>query len=108
MKILKVVVAATLGLLGVVAIAAFTGQGGKGAASVVDANGNLRVPAHYRTTYQFLGSWAIAAGNGHGSKGMHIVRSRYQTIISRHRCFAHEEVWREAGRLQLYVESEQY
>ena len=28
---------------------------------VVDANGNLRVSVDYRTAYQFLGSWAVAA-----------------------------------------------
>ena len=29
----------------------------QGAGAVVDANGNLKVPADYRTSYQFLGSW---------------------------------------------------
>ncbi len=46
---------------------------GQGAEAVVDPNGNLRVPADYRTSYQFLGSWAIAADKGQGSKEMHIV-----------------------------------
>lgn len=42
--------------------------------SVVDAHGNLRVPANYRTSYQFLGSWAIAADKGvQGSKQIHDV-----------------------------------
>ena len=42
--------------------------------AVVDAHGNLRVPADYRTTYQFLGSWAIAADKGSlGSKQIHDV-----------------------------------
>jgi hypothetical protein len=40
---------------------------------VVDANGNLRVPENYRTLYQALGSWAIAADSGRGSKEMHEV-----------------------------------
>jgi hypothetical protein len=40
---------------------------------VVDANGNLRVPADYRTAYQFLGSWAVAADQGQGSKEVHVV-----------------------------------
>jgi hypothetical protein len=40
---------------------------------VVDANGNLRVPADYRTAYQFLGSWAVAADQGQGSKDVHVV-----------------------------------
>ena len=42
-------------------------------ASVVDANGNLRVPESYRTRYQPLGSWAIAADSGRSSKEMHEV-----------------------------------
>ena len=42
--------------------------------TIVDARGNLRVPANYRTTYQFLGSWAIAADKGvQGSKQIHDV-----------------------------------
>jgi hypothetical protein len=39
----------------------------KGAGAVVDANGNLKVPPDYRTSYQFLGSWAIASDKGKGS-----------------------------------------
>jgi hypothetical protein len=31
------------------------------AQAAVDAQGNLRVPEDYRTAYQFLGAWAIAA-----------------------------------------------
>jgi hypothetical protein len=42
-------------------------------ASVVDATGNLRVPENYRTLYQPLGSWAIAADSGRSSKEMHDV-----------------------------------
>jgi len=42
-------------------------------ANVVDAAGHLRVPADYRTRYQALGSWAIAADSGQGSKEMHAV-----------------------------------
>jgi len=42
-------------------------------ASVVDANGNLRVPENYRMRYQPLGSWAIAADSGRSSKEMHEV-----------------------------------
>jgi hypothetical protein len=47
--------------------------GGVNQASVVDANGNLRVPDSYRTLYQPLGSWAIAADSGRSSKEMHEV-----------------------------------
>jgi hypothetical protein len=42
-------------------------------AHVVDAKGNLRVPENYRTLYQPLGTWAIAADSGRGSKEMHEV-----------------------------------
>jgi hypothetical protein len=42
-------------------------------ANVVDAAGHLRVPADYRTLYQALGSWAIAADSGQGSKEMRTV-----------------------------------
>jgi|SRR5690348_12120032 len=41
--------------------------------AAVDANGNLHVPADYRTSYQFLGSWAVANDKGQGSKGLHVV-----------------------------------
>src|SRR6516165_10075784 len=40
---------------------------------VVDASGNLRVPGDYRTAYQFLGGWAVAADQGPGSKEIHLV-----------------------------------
>jgi hypothetical protein len=43
------------------------------AATIVDAGGNLHVPPDYRTTYQMLGSWAIAADDGRGSKDFHVV-----------------------------------
>ena len=43
--------------------------------AVDDAEGNLHVPATYRTAYQYLGSWAIAADQGQGSKELHAVYS---------------------------------
>lgn len=52
------------------------------AAAVVDDKGNLRVPADYRTTYQTLGSWAVAADKGQGSKEMHIVYASPGTIAA--------------------------
>ena len=48
-------------------------RGGVAQAHVVDAKGNLRVPENYRTVYQPLGTWAIAADSGRGSKEMHEV-----------------------------------
>lgn len=81
---MKVLIGIGLGILGLSAIASVAARGDKldpGAAaqrskakeSVVDASGNLRVPTDYRTTYQFLGSWAIAADSGKGSKQLHEV-----------------------------------
>lgn len=50
--------------------------------AVVDASGNLRVPADYRAVYQFLGSWAVAANQGQGSKEIHVVYASPETIAS--------------------------
>ena len=44
-------------------------------ASVVDSHGNLHVPHAYRATYQYLGSWAVAADQVPGAKELHIVYS---------------------------------
>ena len=49
---------------------------------MVDANGNLRVPADYRAVYQFLGSWAVAADQGQGSKEVHVVYASPDTIAA--------------------------
>ena len=50
--------------------------------AVVDANGNLRVPADYRAVYQFLGSWAVAADQGQGSKEIHVVYAAPDAIAA--------------------------
>jgi hypothetical protein len=50
--------------------------------AVVDAQGNLRVPEDYRTAYQFLGAWAIAADQGVGSKELHVVYASPGTIAA--------------------------
>jgi hypothetical protein len=44
--------------------------------------GNLRVPEDYRTTYQLLGSWAVAADAGRGSKELHVVYASPGTITA--------------------------
>jgi Cytochrome P460 len=49
---------------------------------VVDADGNLRVPADYRTAYQFLGTWAVAADKGQGSQDLHDVYASPGTIAA--------------------------
>ena len=56
-------------------------QGPKSEA-VEDASGNLRVPDDYRTTYEALGSWALAADQGPGSKNLHIVYASPGTIAA--------------------------
>jgi hypothetical protein len=45
----------------------------KATASVVDSKGNLSVPHGYHATYQYLGSWAVAADQGPGAKELHVV-----------------------------------
>jgi hypothetical protein len=52
------------------------------AESVADASGNLHVPHDYRATYQFLGSWAVAADQGQGAKQLHIVYASPGTVAA--------------------------
>lgn len=52
------------------------------AGAVVDTNGNLRVPADYRTSYQFLGSWAVADGVGKSPTQLHVVYASTGTIAA--------------------------
>jgi hypothetical protein len=49
---------------------------------VVAADGTLRMPSDYRTTYQFMGSWAIAADQDKGSKEIHVVYASPGTIAA--------------------------
>ena len=44
-----------------------------GTGAIADAEGALRVPADYRSIYQYLGTWAVAADHGEGSKQLHDV-----------------------------------
>jgi hypothetical protein len=71
-RILKSVVALAVALaaagFGVLTAGAQTATDG-----VVDAAGNLRVPFDYRNEYQYLGTWAVAADQGAGSKELHVV-----------------------------------
>jgi hypothetical protein len=48
--------------------------------AAVDATGKLHVPDDYRTAYQLLGSWAVAADHGQGSKEFHVVYASPGTI----------------------------
>jgi cytochrome P460 len=52
--------------------------------AVVDTQGNLHVPSSYRTAYEFLGAWAIAADKGLGSSQLHNVYSTPGTIAAYH------------------------
>jgi hypothetical protein len=88
MEKLSVIGVGIAGLLATVSVAALgqmgstVGTNGQKAEAVVDASGNLRVPADYRTTYQSLGTWAVAADQGEGSKELHIVYSSPGTIAA--------------------------
>jgi hypothetical protein len=61
MKAIHAIVLTSLILLPINWQPAMTATNDPKAAKVVDASGNLRVPGDYRTAYQFLGSWAVAA-----------------------------------------------
>ena len=41
--------------------------------AIADADSALRVPADYRSMYEYLGTWAVAADKGEGSKQLHSV-----------------------------------
>jgi hypothetical protein len=43
------------------------------AGGAVAGDGTIRVPGDYRDAYQYLGTWAVAAGAGEGSAEFHIV-----------------------------------
>jgi hypothetical protein len=88
MKIISVV---GIGMAGVSAVVAIAAQGqmdttasrnGSNGEAVVDDAGNLHVPDAYRTTYQLLGSWAVAANQGQGSKELHVVYASPGTIAA--------------------------
>ena len=76
------------GLLVMVAVIA-NGQMGSLAANselkaeaIADPEGNLHVPAAYRTTYEFLGTWAVASDQGQGSQELHVVYASPGTIAA--------------------------
>jgi hypothetical protein len=78
---MRIVGALGVALAGLSVIGAVTAYGqidtrsqyGGTTAAAVDDKGHLRVPADYQTAYQMLGSWAVAADDGPGSKEMHVV-----------------------------------
>lgn len=69
----RVIASAFIGALAIMSITLRVSAGDISPQQVVDQNGNLKVPTNYRSDFQYLGSWAVAADDGHGSKQMHIV-----------------------------------
>ena len=53
-----------------------------GTGAIADAEGTLRVPADYRSIYQYLGTWAVAADHGEGSKQLHEVYASPGTVAA--------------------------
>lgn len=89
MRIYKILVISVAGLLVAASVAAHRNHMRRSAAAegqkdeaVVDAKGNLRVPDNYQTSYQFLGSWAIANEKGKGSQDLHVVYASPGTIAA--------------------------
>ena len=70
---ISAVVTATIALVGYGHVKVTALANPSYAASVDGADGNLRVPDNYRTTYELLGSWAVATDEGRGSKELHVV-----------------------------------
>jgi hypothetical protein len=54
-------------------VASLAAAAPKPTSPIADAAGNLHVPSNYASAYEYLGSWAVAADKGAGSKEMHIV-----------------------------------
>src|SRR5262249_10484929 len=75
-------VAGLAGLLAIVALAAYGGMDTTASRDLADDAGNLHVPDTYRTTYELLGSWAVAADQGQGSKQLHVVYASPGTIAA--------------------------
>src|SRR6516164_8897412 len=81
-------VAGLAGLLAIVVLAAYGGMDTTASRdlskrkAVADDAGNLHVPDTYPTTYELLGSWAVAADQGQGSKQLHVVYASPGTIRS--------------------------
>jgi hypothetical protein len=88
MKTINVAGICIAGISAMVSIAVYgqtdttASSNGPKAETVADAIGNLHVPDAYRTIYQSLGSWAVAADQGQGSKELHVVYASPGTIAS--------------------------
>jgi hypothetical protein len=79
MRAIRVFSLSISGIGAIIAIAALSSMqataisGASQTEAAVDAGGNLHVPRDYQTTYQPLGSWAVAADEGRGAKELHVV-----------------------------------
>jgi hypothetical protein len=105
MRSVKVIVGASIAAISVMVAVAAVGQidtsarsDGPKVEAVVDAAGNMRVPDGYRTTYQSLGTWAVAvdlmrAGPGQGSKELHVVYASPGTIAAYRKVPARASDW---------------
>jgi hypothetical protein len=85
MKSMIVVAICTVGLFAIVVLAYAkmdASMSSESAEAAVDANGNLHVPHAYRTTYQYLGSWSVAADQGGGAKELHVVYASPGTVTA--------------------------
>jgi hypothetical protein len=82
MKSLHLVTATFLFVFAVGAASTFShSQETSRADQLLDSAGNLKMPSDYRTAYQYLGSWAVAADKaGEGSKQLHNVYASPGTI----------------------------
>jgi len=69
----RVIASALISALAIVGIAQHVSAGDTSPQSIVDQAGNMKVPADYRSDFQYLGAWAVGADDGHGSKQIHIV-----------------------------------
>jgi hypothetical protein len=90
-RVVKTINVVGIGIAGISAMVAVAAHGqvdtaassnGRKAEAVADAAGNLHVPSAYRTTYQVLGSWAVSADQGRGSKELHVVYASPGTITA--------------------------
>ena len=86
---MRFIAISTLSLAGLLALVSLSADGqtspepkDPAAKAVADASGNLRVPAGYRTSYQFLGSWAVADKPGGSPTQLHVVYASPGTIAA--------------------------
>lgn len=88
MRAIRVGIISAAGLLAMIAVVAavlmrpVAADDGVKIDVAVDAAGKLHVPEAYRTTYQFLGTWAVAKDQGQGSEELHVVYASPGTIAA--------------------------